>query len=96
MWFPPSKPRGGFVTYVSIILDNILAVHRLKILKRKGDDTLMLAMPTRERMDGTHEDIFHPISAIARKEFEQQIFSSWAERCKQKPTSQPTEHAEVK
>lgn len=51
--------------YVSVVLDNALVIHNIRIIDN-GNKTF-LAMPNRECADGGFKDIVHPISTNMRK-----------------------------
>ena len=55
----------------SITLDNLIAIHDIKILRKDG---MFLAMPSRKTNSNTFKDVVHPISAAPRKKFEEIIF----------------------
>ncbi|MDO4155299.1 MAG: septation regulator SpoVG [Oscillospiraceae bacterium] len=67
--------EGRLRAIVSITLDNMLAVHDIKIVQ--GDERLFVAMPSRKDENGVFRDIVHPISAAARKEMEAQIMKTY-------------------
>lgn len=67
--------EGRLRAVVSITLDNMLAVHDIKIVQ--GDERLFVAMPSRKDENGIFRDIVHPISAAARKEMEAQIMETY-------------------
>jgi stage V sporulation protein G len=51
--------------FVSITLNDSFVVRGLKIIK--GNSGLFVAMPSRKRPDGQHQDLAHPINDITRK-----------------------------
>ena len=51
--------------FVSITLNNSFVVRGLKIIK--GNTGLFVAMPSRKRPDGQHQDLAHPINDSTRK-----------------------------
>jgi len=61
--------EGRLRAVVSITLDNMLAVHDIKIVQ--GDERLFVAMPSRK------DEIVHPISAAARKKLEAEIMETY-------------------
>ncbi len=67
--------EGRLRAVVSITLDNMIAVHDIKIVQ--GDERLFVAMPSRKDENGVFRDIVHPISAAARKEMEAQIMETY-------------------
>lgn len=60
---------------VSITLDDVFAVHDIKIIQ--GENRLFVAMPSRRDEKGTFRDVVHPINSEVRAEFESQILSSY-------------------
>lgn len=68
-------PEGKLKGIVSITLDNVLAVHDIKIVQ--GEERLFAAMPSRRDDNGMFRDIVHPINADVRKEMEDQILSAF-------------------
>ena len=63
--------EGRLRAVVSITLDNMLAVHDIKIVQ--GDERLFVAMPSRKDENGVFRDFCHQISAAARKKLEAEI-----------------------
>lgn len=55
----------------SITLDNLIAIHDIKILRKDG---MFLAMPSRKTNNNTFKDVVHPISEPPRKKMEEIIF----------------------
>ena len=51
--------------FVSITLNNSFVVRGLKIIR--GNSGLFVAMPSRKRPDGQHQDLAHPINDPTRK-----------------------------
>ena len=68
-------PEGKLKGIVSITIDNVLAVHDIKIVQ--GEERLFAAMPSRRDDNGMFRDIVHPINADVRKEMEDQILSAF-------------------
>lgn len=59
----------------SITFDNEFVVHGIKIIdSQKG---LFIAMPSREKADGQHKDIAHPINQETRKKIEDAVFKAY-------------------
>lgn len=67
--------EGRLRAVVSATVDDMLAVHDIKIVQ--GDERLFVAMPSRKDESGMFRDIVHPISASARKLFEQAILEAY-------------------
>lgn len=70
--------EGRLRGVVSVTVDGMLAVHDIKIVQ--GDDRLFVAMPSRKDENGVFRDIVHPISASARKLFEERILDAYQEQ----------------
>lgn len=51
--------------FVSITLDDSFVIRGLKIIR--GNTGLFVAMPSRKRPDGQHQDLAHPINDSTRK-----------------------------
>jgi len=51
--------------FVSITLNDSFVVRGLKIIR--GNSGLFVAMPSRKRPDGQHQDLAHPINDVTRK-----------------------------
>lgn len=66
-----SFTEGNLVAVFSIVLDDELALHDIKLIK--GREKYIVAMPSRVAADGTHRDIVHPIKAELRGEIETKI-----------------------
>jgi stage V sporulation protein G len=69
---------GRLRAIVSITLDQMLAVHDIKVVQ--GESRLFVAMPSRKDEGGIFRDIVHPISAQARQYLEQQILDAYQEQ----------------
>jgi len=66
---------GRLRAIVSITLDQMLAVHDIKVVQ--GENRLFVAMPSRKDESGIFRDIVHPISAQARQYLEAQILDAY-------------------
>ena len=67
--------EGRLRAVVSVTIDDMLAVHDIKVVQ--GDERLFVAMPSRKDENGVFRDIVHPISAAARKLFEETILDAY-------------------
>lgn len=67
--------EGRLRAVVSVTIDDALAVHDIKIVE--GDERLFAAMPSRKDENGVFRDIVHPVSASARKMFEECILEAY-------------------
>ncbi len=72
---------GRLRAIVSITLDQMLAVHDIKVVQ--GENRLFVAMPSRKDESGIFRDIVHPISAQARQYLEQQILDAYEAQLQQ-------------
>ena len=68
--------RGNFLCYSTIIIDGAVVVRGIKLIRRP-DTTILVAMPSRKKMDDTHEDMVHPANAEARKIIEDAVLDAW-------------------
>lgn len=69
---------GRLRAIVSITLDQMLAVHDIKVVQ--GENRLFIAMPSRKDEGGIFRDIVHPISAGARDYLETQILNAYQDQ----------------
>ncbi len=67
--------EGRLRAVVSVTIDNMLAVHDIKVVQ--GDERLFVAMPSRKDENGVFRDIVHPISAAARNLMEERILETY-------------------
>ncbi len=67
--------EGRLRAVVSITLDNVLAVHDIKVIE--GPERLFVAMPSRREENGTFRDVVHPISPEARQYLESAILEAY-------------------
>lgn len=73
--------EGRLRAIVSITLDQMLAVHDIKVVQ--GENRLFVAMPSRKDESGIFRDIVHPISAQAREYLEEQILDAYEAQLQQ-------------
>ena len=66
---------GRLRAVVSVTIDDVFAVHDIKVVQ--GDERIFVAMPSRKDENGVFRDIVHPISAAARKLFEETILEAY-------------------
>ena len=69
--------EGRLRAVISITVDNMLAVHDIKVVQ--GDERLFVAMPSRKDENGIFRDIVHPISPEARQLLESSIIAAYQE-----------------
>lgn len=67
--------EGRLRAVVSITIDNMLAVHDIKVVQ--GDERLFVAMPSRKDENGVFRDIVHPISVSSRNAIESEILDAY-------------------
>lgn len=72
--------EGRLRAVVSITLDQMIAVHDIKIVQ--GDERLFVAMPSRKDESGTFRDIVHPINLTARTMMEERILEAFSNQLK--------------
>lgn len=61
--------------FVSITLNGAFVIRGLKIIK--GNSGLFVAMPSRKRPDGQHQDLAHPINDTTRKYLTQVVMDEY-------------------
>lgn len=62
--------------FVSITLNNSFVVRGLKIIR--GNSGLFVAMPSRKRPDGQHQDLAHPINDATRKYLTEVVMTEYS------------------
>ena len=68
--------EGRLRAVISITIDNMFAVHDIKIVQ--GDERLFVAMPSRKDENGLFRDIVHPITGEARRLIEDTILDAYS------------------
>lgn len=68
-------PEGKLRGIVSITIDDVLAIHDIKIVQ--GEERLFVAMPSRRDESGMFRDIVHPINSSTRHEVEDEILAAY-------------------
>jgi stage V sporulation protein G len=61
--------------FVSITLNNSFVIRGLKIIR--GNSGLFVAMPSRKRPDGQHQDLAHPINDVTRRYLTEQVMAEY-------------------
>lgn len=61
--------------FVNVTFDDAFVVRGMKVIA--GDDGYFLAMPSRRRLDGTHQDIAHPVNTEMRRQLEQKVLEAF-------------------
>ncbi len=83
--------EGRLRAVISITLDNMLAVHDIKVVQ--GDERLFVAMPSRKDENGIFRDIVHPIAPDARQMIEGQILDAYHRHIEQMQAEEEAERA---
>lgn len=84
-------PEGKLRGIVSITIDDVLAVHDIKIVQ--GEERLFVAMPSRRDESGLFRDIVHPINSSTRREVEEEILSAYQMEVDRQSAEESTERA---
>src|SRR5262245_39742162 len=61
--------------FVSITLNESFVIRGLKYMH--GNSGLFLAMPSRKRPDGQHQDLAHPINDVTRKYLTERVMAEY-------------------
>lgn len=61
--------------FVSITLNDSFVIRGLKIIH--GNSGLFVAMPSRKRPDGQHQDLAHPINDTTRKYLTERVMAEY-------------------
>jgi len=61
--------------FVSITLNDSFVIRGLKIIH--GNSGLFVAMPSRKRPDGQHQDLAHPINDSTRKYLTERVMAAY-------------------
>ena len=61
--------------FVSITLNDSFVIRGLKIIR--GNSGLFVAMPSRKRPDGQHQDLAHPINDQTRKYLTERVMAEY-------------------
>jgi stage V sporulation protein G len=72
----PQHDRA-LLAFATITLNDVFVVHGLKIID--GAKGRFVAMPSRARRDGKHQDIAHPITRPWRDYMEDQVLEAYEE-----------------
>jgi len=72
--------------FVSITLNDSFVVRGLKIIR--GNKDLFVAMPSRKRPDGQHQDLAHPINDVTRKYLTEKVMAEY-----ERELANPSSHA---
>jgi stage V sporulation protein G len=79
--------------FVSITLNDSFVIRGLKVIK--GNSGLFVAMPSRKRPDGQHQDLAHPINDVTRKYLTARVMAEYEQELKHpSPAGQPVAQSE--
>ena len=70
-----SMSSGRLRALVSIVLDNEIAIHDIKVIE--GPERMFVAMPSRKESDGRFRDIVHPLNSEIRAYLEEKILAEY-------------------
>lgn len=74
VWVRLLKNKGTLKAIVTIIINDCIAIHDLKVIEANGNTFVM--MPSRKFEDG-HQDICHPINSETRKLIETAVLDEY-------------------
>jgi stage V sporulation protein G len=74
--------------FVSITLNDSFVIRGLKIIR--GNSGLFVAMPSRKRPDGQHQDLAHPINDATRKYLTERVMTEY-----EREMAQPSVHSQI-
>jgi stage V sporulation protein G len=66
--------------FVSITLNDSFVIRGLKVIK--GNTGVFVAMPSRKRPDGQHQDLAHPINDVTRKYLTERVMAEYENELK--------------
>ncbi|HEY6866495.1 MAG TPA: septation regulator SpoVG [Candidatus Eisenbacteria bacterium] len=76
--------------FVSITLNDSFVIRGLKIIR--GNSGLFVAMPSRKRPDGQHQDLAHPINDQTRKYLTERVMTEYERELREpRPEGTPAE-----
>ena len=78
--------------FVSITLNDSFVIRGLKVIR--GNTGLFVAMPSRKRPDGQHQDLAHPINDQTRKYLTERVMTEY-ERELREPSQDGPGHGEA-
>lgn len=71
--------------FANVTFDNAFVVRGMKIIQ--GNTGYFVAMPSRKRSNGTHQDIAHPVNAEMRQRLEELVLEAFEKELKVQSTS---------
>lgn len=70
-----SEPDKMLAAVASITVDNMLAIHNIRLLKTS--DRMFVAMPNLKLSNNTYKDMVHPINEEGRRIIEEAVISAY-------------------
>jgi len=61
--------------FANITFDNSFVIRGLKVIN--GNQGYFVSMPSRKRLDGTHQDIAHPVNNEMRRLIEEKVLQAY-------------------
>ena len=77
--------------FVSVTLNDSFVIRGLKIIR--GNSGLFVAMPSRKRPDGQHQDLAHPINDSTRKYLTEIVMAEYERVLKQPAAEHAVPHS---
>jgi len=73
--------------FASITLEDSLVIRGLKVIE--GANGMFVAMPSRQRKDGSYQDVAHPINRETREWLENMVIGAYQEEIARVDHAQP-------
>lgn len=73
--------------FANVTFDEEFVIRGLKIIN--GNNGYFVSMPSRKRVDGTHQDICHPINNLMRERIEKAVLAAYEEELKAVAAGKP-------
>jgi len=80
--------------YATVTFDSCFVIHNMRVIE--GKNGLFVAMPSRKKKDGTHQDIAHPITPEMRKKIEDSVLGEFKKTVASAPDAPPATQPDVK
>ena len=74
--------------FASITLDDSLVIRGLKVIE--GANGMFVAMPSRQRKDGSYQDVAHPINRETREWLENMVIGAYQEELARLEHAEPS------
>jgi len=66
--------------FANVTFDNAFVIRGMKVIE--GNNGFFVAMPSRKRPDGSHQDIAHPVNVEMRRTIEEKVLAAFDEELK--------------